>query len=52
MVQKLLTYMEKHHLDAFYISKPENVRYISQYTGEDSYLLITKEKKFFITDPR
>ena len=52
MVQKLLTYMEEHHLDAFYVSKPENVRYISRYTGEDSYLLITKARKFFITDPR
>lgn len=52
MVQKLLTYMEEHHLDAFYVSKPENVRYISRYTGEDSYLLVTKARKFFITDPR
>lgn len=52
MVQKLLDYMEQQHLDAFYVSKLENVRYISRYTGEDSYLLITKEKKYFITDPR
>lgn len=52
MLQKLLTYMEEHHLAAFYVSRPENVRYISGYTGDDAYLLITKEKQFFITDPR
>lgn len=51
-VQKLLTYMEKENLDAFYISSPANVRYISGYTGDDSYLVITKNKKYFITDPR
>ena len=51
-VQKLLTYMEKENLEAFYISSPANVRYISGYTGDDSYLVITKNKKYFITDPR
>ncbi len=49
---KLLTYMEENHLEGFYISKPENVRYISGFTGEDSYLFITKEESYFLTDPR
>lgn len=52
MIDKLLTYMEKNHLEGFFVSKPENVRYISGYTGEDSFLFITKDKKYFITDPR
>lgn len=52
MVHKLLAYMEQHHIDSFYVSKAENVRYISGYTGEDSFLLITKRKWYFITDPR
>jgi Xaa-Pro aminopeptidase len=52
MIDKLLLYMEKNHLDGFFLSKPENVRYISGYTGEDSFLLITKSKNYFITDPR
>ena len=50
--EKLLAYMEKMHYDAFYVSKRENVRYISGYTGSDSSLLITREKYYFLTDPR
>lgn len=50
--EKLLLYMEEQKLDAFFVSKPENVRYISGYTGDDSYLMITKGKNYFITDPR
>ncbi|MDY2661707.1 MAG: Xaa-Pro peptidase family protein [Bariatricus massiliensis] len=50
--QKLLTYMEEHELPAFYVSSPSNVRYISGYTGDDSYLLLTQEKNYFITDSR
>lgn len=49
---KLLKYMEENNLPAFYVSDPSNVRYISGYTGDDSYLLITKETFYFITDPR
>ncbi len=52
MIEKLLVYMEEKHLDGFFLSKPENVRYISGYTGDDSFLLITKSKNYFITDPR
>jgi Xaa-Pro aminopeptidase len=52
MEEKLLAYMEKEGLDGFFIAAKENVRYISGFTGADSYLLITKEKYYFITDPR
>lgn len=44
--------MEKEGMDGFYIAKPANVRCISSYTGEDSYLFITKGNQYFITDPR
>ena len=50
--ERLLSYMEERRVDAFFVSKPENVRYISGYTGDDSYLLFIKGKKYFITDPR
>lgn len=50
--QKLLKYMEENNLPAFYVSSPSNVRYISGYTGDDSYLLLTQEKNYFITDSR
>ena len=51
-MERLLEYMEKAGLQAMFISRPINVKYISHYTGEDSFLLITPEKKFFLTDPR
>lgn len=51
-LEQLRTYMEKEGLDGFYIAKPANVRCISGYTGDDSYLFITKGKQYFITDPR
>lgn len=51
-MEKLLAYMEKNGIDGFFIAKKENVRYISGYTGWDSYLLITRGTSYFITDPR
>lgn len=38
--------------DAFLIVKKPNVRYVSGYTGDDSFLLISENKRFFLTDPR
>lgn len=49
---KLISYMKEHNIDAFYVSKKPNVRFISGYTGDDSSLLITEKERFFITDPR
>ena len=46
---QLREYMEKERLDAFYIAKPANVRCISGFTGEDSFLFITKANQYFIT---
>lgn len=39
-------------LDAMFVANRSNVRYLSGYTGDDSYLLITAEKAAFITDFR
>ncbi len=49
---QLREYMEKERLDAFYIAKLANVRCISGFTGEDSFLFITKANQYFITDAR
>lgn len=51
-IDKLRAYMEQEGLDGFYIANPVNVRYISGFTGEDSFLFITKDRQYFITDPR
>ena len=52
MKEKLLAYIEKEKLDAFYIHRPENVRYISGYSGGDAYLLILPHIQYLISDPR
>lgn len=51
-MEQLLAYMQKEHLDGMFISRPVNVKYVSHYTGEDSWLFITGQEKFFLTDPR
>lgn len=52
MEEKLLAYMDGAGLDAFFVARTENVRYISGYTGADSYLLLTRDRRIFLTDPR
>ncbi len=52
MIEKIVRYLNENGIDAFFVSKPQNVRYISSYTGDDSYLLITQTNRYFITDPR
>jgi Xaa-Pro aminopeptidase len=51
-VGSLKKLMKKESLDAFLVSKPANVSYLSGFTGDDSSILITRKKDFFITDSR
>lgn len=51
-MEQLLEYMRGANLQGMFISRPVNVKYVSHYTGEDSYLFITEKEKYFITDPR
>lgn len=44
--------MKDNGLDGFYVSSKINVRYISGYTGDDSYLFITPNCYYFLTDAR
>ena len=52
MIEKLLNYMDETGLDGFFVSDEINVRYLSHYTGDDSYLLITRNERIFLTDAR
>lgn len=51
-MNKLLETMKKQGLDGFFVSKLMNVRYVSGYTSDDAYLLITEKGGYFLTDPR
>lgn len=50
--QKLIAKFEDEGIDAYFIAKKENIRFITGFTGDDSYAFITKDKCYFITDPR
>jgi Xaa-Pro aminopeptidase len=52
MVEKLIEQMELMSIDAVFIYNIHNVRYLSGYKSDDSYLLVTNKKRYFITDPR
>ncbi|MGM0216382.1 M24 family metallopeptidase [Enterococcus sp. AZ109] len=50
--KKIRAYLQKENVDAFFIAKRVNVRFTSGWTGDDSFILLTKEEQFFLTDPR
>lgn len=52
VVERIREYLGKKEIGGFFISRPVNVKYVSGYTGEDSYLFLTADKKYFITDAR
>ena len=52
-IKKMLLYMEENRLDAFLVSKGENIRYLSGFTGgEDARLLLTLHHRYIFTDSR
>ncbi len=44
--------LKKNNLDAFLVTKLSNVFYLSDFTGSNGQILITKNKKYFLTDSR
>ena len=50
--EQLLAKQQESGITAYFVSRKEDVRYISGYTGDDSFLLLTPENRYFITDPR
>lgn len=51
-IDRLLKQMEEKGLESLFLNNVQNIRYISGYTGEDSYILISPKGKWFITDYR
>lgn len=50
--EKLLKKMKERALESLFLNNTQNIRYISGFTGEDSYILISPKGKWFITDYR
>lgn len=51
-VEKLVEIIKKNSLDGLFLITDPNIRYISGFTGSDSYVLVTQNKNYFITDSR
>ncbi|MFH1824769.1 MAG: Xaa-Pro peptidase family protein [Candidatus Firestonebacteria bacterium] len=51
-IKELQEKLEKKKLDGFIITNPINRNYLTGFTGSTGYLLIAKEKGYFITDSR
>ena len=44
--------LSKWGVDGLFVQKDENLRYISGFTGSDSYLFVTPEAFYLLTDSR
>lgn len=44
--------IKQYTVEAFLVTDPLNVRYLTGFTGEESYLLIGKERELLLTDSR
>ncbi len=51
-ISKLKEKLKENDIEAFLVTKKENVRYLSQFTGTSGKLLITQNDSVFITDFR
>jgi Xaa-Pro aminopeptidase len=51
-IQKLQELLRNQSIDAFYITYIPNVRYLSKFSGSTGSIILTKDKKYFITDFR
>jgi len=49
---KLYRALKEQVCDAYFVTSPANVRYLSGYTGDEAYLLISPEQNWLITDFR
>jgi Xaa-Pro aminopeptidase len=50
--QKLRKLFRKAEVDALLVTNFKNVTYLSGFTGDDSYLLVTQDGERLVTDPR
>ncbi|MBM7698043.1 M24 family metallopeptidase [Kurthia huakuii] len=51
-IRQLRAQFDAEHLDAMLITNPINVSYLSGFTGDDSYILVTANDMLFFTDSR
>ena len=50
--ERLARKLAEHSLDAFLITKPENVTYLTGFSGDSSFYLATKDRSILVSDTR
>lgn len=50
--ERIQSYFAKNEADGLFLMKQPNVRWVSGFKGADSYVLVTANRGFLITDPR
>jgi Xaa-Pro aminopeptidase len=50
--QKLKPFFEKYNMDLLLVEHPQNLRYLSGFSGSEGTLLLTQEEGWFISDSR
>lgn len=51
-VQRIKNSLKKQNIDALVVLGPSNISYATEYPSRDSYLIISKTKNIYLTDPR
>jgi len=51
-IEKVLKGMEDHGVDALFLMRTANIRYVSGFAGTESYVFLAKHGRIFITDSR
>lgn len=51
-LEKVLKGMAEQEVDGLFLMREANIRYVSGFTGGDSFILLTPKKRIFITDSR
>jgi Xaa-Pro aminopeptidase len=51
-ILKLQSYLKENKLDAFFVTNPIHLFYLTNYQNEDGFILITQNKAYFMIDAR
>lgn len=51
-LNRVVTLLRRYGIDSLLVTKPQNVRYLSGYTGDDACLFLAPHRKFLLTDER
>jgi len=50
--ERLRGLLREAEVDALLVTRPVNVTYLTGFTGDDSYLLLTRDRQILLSDPR